>query len=349
MDSGFLTYKEPIAVVALGGNAILKKDQPPTPEIQQANIAVALKSLEKLLDRYDAIALTHGNGPQVGNDLIRSHAAQQHSNLPGLDLVDCDANTQGRIGHWIVMEIRKNPAFRNKKAASIITHVYVDKCNFTPDEYTKYVGPWLNPVDIDFGEASKRGIIYKAPGGQSEKVRRVVPSPMPYRIEEIETIKMLLDKGVITICCGGGGVPVYDPTHEGNRDRIDNKATDRFIPCDVVIDKDWASAVLASSLLELNPDCDVHLYILTDVRGLYKTAQLKEEDFIPEMSLEELDDFISGNTLDAGSIRPKLDAIRSFLKRGGRRAFLGRLDDFNPDNPGTTFYSLEQIELFRTV
>jgi len=348
MDSGFLTYKKPIAVVALGGNAILKKNQPPTSEIQQANIAVALKSLEKLLYAYDAIAFTHGNGPQVGNELIRSHAAQRYYNLPEIDLGVCDANTQGQIGHWIVMEMKKIPSFRDKNVASIITHVYVDKRHFTHDEYTKYVGPWLDPKDIDFEEASKRGIIYKTPDGQNEKVRRVVPSPGPYRIEEIETINMLLNDGVITICCGGGGVPVYDPAYEGNRDKVDDEASDRFIPCDVVIDKDRASAVLASSLLELNADCDVHLIILTDVKGLYKNSQLKEKDFISEMSLNELDDFILRNTLDAGSIRPKLEAIQSFLKKGGKRAYLAGLDDFNPDSPGTTFYSLKQIELFRT-
>jgi carbamate kinase len=348
MENGFLEYKKPIAVVALGGNAILMKNQPPTPEVQQSNISVALKNLEKLLSEYDSIALTHGNGPQVGNELLRSIAGQHCYNLPEIDLVDCDANTQGQIGHWIVMELKKNQAFRHKKAVSIITHVYVDKCHFTPDEYTKYVGPWLNPGEVNLEEASRKGIIFKAPDGQTEKIRRVVPSPKPYRIEEIETINMLLNNGTITVCCGGGGVPIYDPAYEGNRDRVDSEALQRFVPCDVVIDKDRASAVLASSLLVLNPDCDVHLIILTDVKGLFKNSKMREEDFIPEMSLKELDDFISRNALDAGTIRPKLESIRMFLKNGGKKAFLAQLDNYNPENPGTIFYGLEQIELFRT-
>ena len=348
MASNFLKYKRQIAVLALGGNAILKKNQPCDPEVQCYNIAQALKSLEKLVNFYDSVALTHGNGPQVGNDLIRSHAARQHYKLPGIDIADCDANTQGRIGHWIIREMRRNPVFGQKKTACLITHVYVDKIHFTPDEYTKYVGPWLNPSDIDHEEAKRRGIVYKAPDGQNEKVRRVVPSPLPYRIEEIETINMLLNEGVITICCGGGGVPVYDPRYEGNRDGFDPDSAEKFIPSDVVIDKDRASAVLAASLLEMNPDSEVHLIILTDVKGLFKTAQLNDKDFIREMSLESLDSFITQNTLDPGSIQPKLEAIQYFLKNGGKQAVLGSLDNFDLANPGTYFYSVKQIELFRT-
>jgi carbamate kinase len=348
MIADFLKYKRQIAIVALGGNAILRKEQTPEPETQCANIAHALKNLEKLVELYDAIALTHGNGPQVGNDLIRSHAAKQLYNLPRISLADCDANTQGRIGHWIIREMKRNPLFGTKKTACLITHIYVDKMKFTPDEYTKYVGPWLNSSDIDYEKAGRRGIVYKAPDGQNEKVRRVVPSPMPYRIEEIETINRLLNSGVITICCGGGGVPVYDPGYEGNRDTFEPNPSEKFIPSDVVIDKDWASAVLAASLLEMNPDIDVHLIILTDVKGLYRTSKLKDEDYIDEMSLKELDSFIAQNTLDPGSIKPKLEAIRYFLKKGGKQAFLGNLDDFVPEKNGTRFYSVRQIELFRT-
>lgn len=347
MGIGFLENHKQVAVVALGGNAILRKGQKATPENQRKNIAEALVSLEPLLDKYDAFALTHGNGPQVGNDMLRSLAAKKLENLPGISLADCGANTQGRIGNWIVLEMERNGHFSKRKVANLITHVFVDKNEFTKDEYTKYVGPWLIAADVELKKALSKGVVYKTPDGQTDSVRRVVPSPIPYRIAEIDIINDLINFGAITICCGGGGIPVYDPAYEGNLDHCDPSATDRFIASDVVIDKDYASAVLASSLLEINPDWDVHLLILTDANGLYKSAELKPEDFISEMSLDELETFIHKNCLDAGSIRPKLEAIRHFLRKGGKHAFLGSLSEFDPDHPGTHFFSVEQIKLFR--
>jgi carbamate kinase len=347
MGIGFLEYNRQVVVVALGGNAILRKDQTPDPETQRANIAEALKCLEPLLHKYDSIVLTHGNGPQVGNDLIRAHAAKQMRGLPRISLSDCGANTQGRIGHWIVTEMKRNHAFRTREIANLITHVYVDQCKFSEPEYTKYVGPWLSAGEINWLKAKQRGIVYKAPEGQDNQVRRVVPSPMPYRIEEIDIINSLVQKGIITICCGGGGIPVYDPSYEGNKDNFDPDSEEKFIPTEVVIDKDRATAVLAASLLEMNPDIEIHLMILTDVKGLYKTAELKADDFISEMNLDEVNDFILQNKLDAGSIKPKLEAIRHFLNHGGKHAYLGNLCDFSADSPGTHFYSIEQIKLFR--
>lgn len=347
MSIGFLENDRQVAVVALGGNAILRKGQSSDPSTQRANIATALKNLEPLLATYDSFALTHGNGPQVGNDLIRAHTAKQMKNLSRISLSDCGANTQGRIGHWIISEMKRNPKYSTRKIANIITHVYINQNQFTPEEHTKYVGPWLGPGEINWTKAKKRGIIYKAPEGQEELVRRVVPSPIPYKIEEIEIINNLIMQGVITICCGGGGIPVYDKSYPQNIDSSDPKSEDRFIPSDVVIDKDRASAVLATSLLNMNPDSEVHLIILTDVNGLYKTADLREEDYISEMNLGEIDDFLANNDLDSGSIKPKLEAIRYFLKSGGKTAYLGSLSDYDSHNSGTRFSSIDQIQLFK--
>lgn len=347
MSIGFLKNYRQIAVVALGGNAILRKGQSSDPDTQRGNIAKALKSLEPLLDKYDSFALTHGNGPQVGNDLIRAHTAKQMKNLSRISLSDCGANTQGRIGHWIITEMKRNHAFSKRRIANIITHVYVNKNKFAPDEYTKYVGPWLGAGEINWNKAKNREIIYKAPDGQNELVRRVVPSPLPYKIEELEIINNLIMHGVITICCGGGGIPVYDPTFKGNIDGSDPSSIECFIPSDVVIDKDRASAVLAANILKMNPDCDVHLLILTDVKGLYKTSELRDEDFISEMSLNEMEGFIKSNDLDKGSIKPKLEAIMHFLKSGGKYAYLGSLEDFDSNGSGTRFFSIDQIKLFR--
>ena len=205
MGIGFLEYNRQVAVVALGGNAILRKDQRPDPDTQCSNIADALIALEPLLDKYDSFALTHGNGPQVGNDLIRAHAAKAVKGLPRISLADCGANTQGRIGHWIVREMKRNHAFMNRRIANIITHVYVDQSEFSADEFTKYVGPWLSAGEINWEKAKRRGIIYKAPDGHENKVRRVVPSPNPYRIEEIEIGTGFNINGTVTSDCRSSG------------------------------------------------------------------------------------------------------------------------------------------------
>ncbi len=339
-----------LAVIALGGNAILRKGQKATPQVQLANIREAISSIEGALDFYDAFALTHGNGPQVGNDLIRSQAAFEHEGLEELDLVDCVANTQGRIGHWLIHEMKRNPVFAPRNIACVMTHVYVNKNTFKPDEYTKYVGPWRRNDPETRARLDARGINYKSPAGSEESIRRVVPSPSPYAIEEIEIIDDLLKLQIITICCGGGGIPVYNPAYEGNLDG-GSKDDDKFRRTEVVIDKDRASSVLAVSLLERNPTIEVHLIILADIPGLYKTPELRDEEFIPEMSFEELTAFRASTKLDPGSMGPKVEAIHNFLDAGGRHAYLGPLDEFplifDPSSRvGTHFHRTEQLNIF---
>jgi carbamate kinase len=339
-----------IAVIALGGNAILRKGQVASPEVQLQNLREAVANLESVLDRYVSVAITHGNGPQVGNDLIRSYAAAQFEGLEELDLVDCGANTQGRIGHWLIHELKRNPMFSDRSVACVLTHVYVNNDTFTEDEYTKYIGPWRPNNPETRAKLNAKGVIYKSPAGSEDSIRRVVPSPMPYAIEEIDIINHLLSRGVITVCCGGGGIPVYDPCYEGNLDGTtdDEKC---FRRSEVVIDKDRASSILAVSLIENNPTIDVEFIILADIKGLYRTADLLEEDFIPEMSYDELQEFMARTELDPGSIGPKVEAIHHFLEAGGRHAYFGPLDDlsriFDPAaDVGTHFHRTLQVPMF---
>ncbi len=339
-----------IAVIALGGNAILRKGQPASPDVQLENLRDAIHNLEATLERYSSFALTHGNGPQVGNDLIRSASAADNEDLPELDLVDCVANTQGRIGHWIIHEIKRNPAYAEHNAACVLTHVYVDNDTFTDDEYTKYVGPWRPNTAEMRASLDARRIKYKSPAGSEDFIRRVVPSPMPYAIEEIDIINRMLSRGVITICCGGGGIPVYDPGYAGNLDGVSSRGG-RFCRSEVVIDKDRASSILAVSLIEHNPAIDVEFIILADIKGLYRNAGLKDEDFIPEMSIEELHEFMARTELDPGSIGPKLESIHRFLLQGGKHAWFGPLHDFSSifdpaARVGTHFYNTGQMEMF---
>jgi carbamate kinase len=350
MNPALLESGMKIAVIALGGNAILRKGQKASPQVQLANIREAIHNLENVLDVYHTFAITHGNGPQVGNDLIRSYTAAEHEGLPELDLVDCGANTQGRIGHWLIHEMKRNPIFAERKIACVLTHVYVDKDTFAPDEYTKYIGPWRPNNPETRARFDARAVIYKSPAGSEESIRRVVPSPSPYAIEEIDIIDQLLNGGVITICCGGGGIPVYNPTYEDNLNGS-VKGGETFQRSEVVIDKDRASSILAISLLEKNPTIEVHLIILADVKGLYRTPELRDEDFIPDMSYEELKAFREQTKLDPGSIGPKVEAICDFLDAGGRHAYFGPLDEFplifDPSSPvGTHFHRTQQLNMF---
>ncbi|MCX6645974.1 MAG: hypothetical protein NTY09_06420 [bacterium] len=340
--------QEHFAVIALGGNAILRKGQTAEPSTQMKNLREAIGNLTPALDRYKSFAITHGNGPQVGFELIRSWLGYDVERIPELGLTDCVANTQGCIGHWLLKEIKNHPQFRTHPVASILTHVYVEKNEFSDDEYTKYFGPWIPNTKAKREKLDKQGIKYRIPEGQTEKLRRVVPSPIPYKIEEFETIASLIEKGVITICCGGGGIPVFDATRA-----VSNGApsTERFMQSEVVIDKDRASALLAANILNYIEGSDVELVILMDSRGLYRDAHCLDEDFIPQMTLAELDNFIANSNLDSGTIGPKLEAIQFFLKSGGKRAYLGPLSNFaqifDPDSGvGTIFLHSPQLGLY---
>ncbi len=344
----FEGMQERFAVIALGGNAILRKGQTADPSTQMKNLREAVDKLSPALSRYKSFAITHGNGPQVGFDLSRSWAGFKNEKIPELGLADCVANTQGRIGHWLLKEIKNHPEFRTHPVASIMTHVYVEKNEFSDDEYTKYVGRWLPNTDEMRARLDKHGIHYKVPKGQVEKIRRVVPSPNPYKIEEFETVASLMEKGVITVCCGGGGIPVYDASRDADDSSLD---AERFMQSEVVIDKDRASAVLAANILDYMEGADVELIILMETRGLFKNAQCRDEDFIPHMTLAELDTFIAETKLDSGTIGPKLEAIQFFLRSGGRRAYLGPLSDFpevfDPDSDkGTIFLQSPQLGLY---
>jgi len=344
----FEGMQERFAVVAIGGNAILQKGQDADPSVQMANLRAAVNNLAPALSRYRSFALTHGNGPQVGNDLIRSYQAHKAEGLAELGIADCGANTQGRIGHWIALQMHNHDRFRHYPVTCVLTHVRVEKNKFEPSEYTKYVGPWRPDTPEMRAALDRRGIVYRIPEGQSEKLRQVVPSPNPYAIEEFGTIANLLEIGVITICCGGGGIPVFDTSRSSAGDA---GSEPQLVQSEVVIDKDRASSLLASQLLKYFNGADVELVILMDSKGLYRTSECRDEDFIPKMTLSELDQFLASTDLDPGSIRPKLEAIRDFLKSGGRRAFLGPLSDFaqvfDPDSDaGTVFLQSSQLGLY---
>lgn len=342
----FRGMQEHFAVIALGGNAILRKGQTADPETQAKNLRRAVAKLVPALNIYSSFALTHGNGPQVGNDLTRSYAGRKLKGIPELSLADCVANTQGRIGHWILRELRNNPDFKTVPSACVLTHVYVEKNSFRKDEYTKGVGPWLPNTEGVRKDLESRGAVYSVSADRKE-LRMTVPSPRPVDIDEFRIISSLLRAGVITVCCGGGGIPLY------NRDIAQGKSPVRgkTVQSNVVVDKDLASALLAVKLLEEYEGAEIDLIILMEQRGLFRDARCRSRDFIQEMTLAELDEFLESNELDRGSILPKLEAVKLFLEAGGKNAYLGPLDGFEEifqpgSRVGTHFTQLPQLHLY---
>lgn len=235
------------AVVALGGNALIKKGQRGDIHEQFANARESLAGIVDLIREGYKIAITHGNGPQAGAELIKNDCAKNQ--IPPLPLGCIDAETEGWMGYMIEQSLQNKLKKEgiNRTVVTIITQVIVDKNDSSLKNPTKFVGPAYKENEIE--PLRQKGWIIKE--DKSKGFRRVVPSPLPMEIVEKGAIKHLVDSGIIVIAAGGGGIPVYiekDGTYEG---------------IDAVIDKDRASAVLARDIkAEL-------LVILTDVEFVY--------------------------------------------------------------------------------
>jgi len=291
-------------VVALGGNALLRRGQPMTAEIQRENVAIAAKSLAPLAHDYQLV-ISHGNGPQVGLLSLQSAAYTEVEEYP-LDILG--AQTEGMIGYMIEQELG-NLLPMEEPLATILTMVEVDPEDPAFDNPTKPIGPVYSEEEAK-ALAEERGWSV-APDG--EHWRRVVASPEPQRIFEMRPIHWLLENGATVICAGGGGIPtVYKP--DGTLEGVE-----------VVIDKDRASALLAFEL-------DAGLLILaTDTDGVYLDWGTEDARRIERTTPEEMElhDF------EEGSMGPKVEAACDFVRRSGGRAVIGALSDLEGMVAGT--------------
>ncbi len=285
-------------VVALGGNALLKRGEPMTHDVQRTNIRVAAQALAPVAQQHQLV-LAHGNGPQVGLLALQSSAYKEVEAYP-LDVLG--AQTEGMIGYMIEQELG-NLLPMEVPFATILTMVEVDPGDPAFLNPTKFVGPVYEKVEADrlIGE---KGWVFKQDGA---KWRRVVPSPLPKRIFEIRPVQWLLEKGTIVICAGGGGIPtMYDPTKE------------RWLTgIEAVIDKDLASELLARQV-----EADL-LVIATDVNGVYLDWGKPEQRMIGRITVEELKTY----PFPAGSMGPKVAAAIQFVEKTGKRAAIGSLAD----------------------
>ena len=297
--------KNRLAVVALGGNALLRGDQVGTIEEQEKNTTDTLENLIFLIkEGYDLI-ITHGNGPQVGNVLMRNDAGEQLYNIAQMPVDICVADTQGGIGYMIERMFRnvlkKHDIERN--VVCLVTQVIVDKNDPAFSDPQKRIGKIYDIEQADKLREQKGWQFLeevKTEGGY----RRVVPSPKPIRIMNQDIIGDLARKGNIVIASGGGGVPVY----------IDEENMIR--PAEAVIDKDMASSLLAS---DIGAD---EFYILTDVPYVYTNYKKPDQKIQEFLDYKDTLRYLQEGQFSKGSMAPKIEACLNFVKRGGSKSVI---------------------------
>lgn len=279
-------------LVAIGGNALLKRGETLGIANQRRNMGAAAASLAAIARAHEMI-LVHGNGPQVG---LLALEADAYKDAPPYPLDVLGAESQGMIGFVIEEAMRR--ALPEREVATLLTQTLVDPADPAFAAPSKPIGPVYDEATAK-ALAAERGWSV-APDGKAW--RRVVASPAPTRIVEIEPIRILIDSGCLVICAGGGGIPV----------RADAGAPEGI---EAVIDKDLAASLLA---LELGAD---RLLILTDVDGLYAGWGTPGQRRLASVSARDLDPA----AFASGSMRPKVEAVRGFAAASGKPAFIGSL------------------------
>lgn len=277
-------------VIALGGNALGK-----TPEEQLKLVQNTAKSIVEIVKEGHEVIIAHGNGPQVGMiNLAMDFACENNAGTPNMPFAECGAMSQGYIGYHLQQsiseELRKNNI--NKDCVTLITQVEVDKNDKAFNNPTKPVGMFYSKEDALKIEKEK-GYTFVEDAGRG--YRRVVPSPKPINIIELNVIKQLIENNNIVIAVGGGGIPVI-------------KTENGYVGTDAVIDKDLSSAKLAT---QLNADI---LLILTAVDKVYINYNKENQESLDEITLEEAQKYIEEGQFAKGSMLPKVEACMNFVK-----------------------------------
>lgn len=301
-------------VLAIGGNAIIKEGQKGTLEEQVQNISESSGPVLDLIEQGNTVVITHGNGPQVGNTLIKNQMAE--SVVPAYPLDVLDAETQGNLGYLIQQTFRNKMVERNinRPIATIVTQSVVSQDDPAFSNPTKPIGPFYTQEELDkILETEKISYIEDSGRGY----RRVVASPKPVTIVEKDAIQALLDKEITVITAGGGGIPV---TEENGV----LKGTD------AVIDKDFASALLAA---EVNAD---YLFILTGVEQVAIHFGTPQQQNLLEMTVEEALRYMEEGHFPKGSMGPKIEAAIMFLEKGGKNVVITSIDKLQDALEGKT-------------
>lgn len=292
-----------LAVVALGGNALLKGNQDGSITQQEKNTYETCKNLLNLINKDFDIVLTHGNGPQVGNILLRNEAGYNQYKIPKMPLDICVADSQGGIGYMIERQMKNllNENNIDKNVLTIITQVLVDINDPAFQKPTKPIGAFYLKEEADL-LAKVNNWAFKE-DSRKRGWRRVVASPKPLEVLNKKIIKELAVNGNIVIAAGGGGVPVY----------INNG---RLYGVDAVIDKDLASALLAKEI-----DAD-SFYILTDVPKVYLNFGKPNQKAIDKITVNEIKKYFDDGEFASGSMKPKILAAMNFIESGGKQTVI---------------------------
>ncbi|MDP3147697.1 MAG: carbamate kinase [Ignavibacteria bacterium] len=291
-----------IAVVALGGNALLKGSQIGTINEQEDNTYKTCNFLTELLKQYNLV-ITHGNGPQVGNILLRNEAGFDSYKIPKMPLDICVADSQGGIGYMIERQILNILVEKKVKrnVVTLVTQVLVDKDDPAFQNPTKPVGKYFLKEEAELLSKANNWVFKE--DARKRGWRRVVASPQPIRIVNKEIIEALTRKGNIVIAAGGGGIPVIDVN--GNLHGVD-----------AVIDKDLASSLLAN---EIGADA---FFILTDVAKVSINFQKPNAKELDKLSVRQATKYLKAGEFGSGSMGPKIQAAISFIKNGGKEAVI---------------------------
>ena len=289
-----------VAVVAIGGNSLIKDKEHQTVPDQYEAAQETCVHIAAMIEQGWDVAIGHGNGPQVGFILRRSELARHELHEVPLDF--CGADTQGAIG-YMLQQILYNEFRRRgmkKQAATVVTQVLVDRNDPAFANPTKPIGSFLSEEEAQERREEGWKVIEDAGRGW----RRVVPSPRPVRVIERDAVKQLIDAGFVVITVGGGGIPVIED-EEGNLKGVA-----------AVIDKDYASSLLATGI-----GADLFL-ISTSVEKVALNYGKPDQKWLDEMTLAEARKYLAEGHFAPGSMKPKIEAIISFLENGGQEAII---------------------------
>ena len=297
-----------LAVVAIGGNSLVKDKQHQTVEDQYLAAKETCYHIADMIEQGWDVAIGHGNGPQVGFILRRSEIAAKVAGMHEVPLDVCGADSQGAIGYALQQNLINEFKRRGirKQAATVVTQVVVDRNDPSFQKPSKPIGGFMEEADAR-ERAEKEGWTVVEDAGRGW--RRVVASPLPQEIIELQAVRELLDAGIITITVGGGGIPVIR-TENGDVQGVA-----------AVIDKDYASSLLARSI-----GADLFL-ISTAVEKVYLNLNKPDQRAIDRMTVAEAKQYMAEGHFAKGSMLPKIEAILWFLEAGGKEALVT-----NPEN-----------------
>src|SRR5437899_10479302 len=300
-DETSLPRQTPVTVLALGGNAILQRNQAGTFEEQYENVKSTAIQIATLVNDGFRIVIVHGNGPQIGATVIRHEMGRKK--VPPLPLHACGAETQGFLG-YIIQQSLQDELFKrrtNKSVATVVTQVLVEPNDPAFRNPSKPIGPFYTKEQRDALLRSRGDLVIEEDSGRG--YRRLVPSPDPKAVIEDEAIRVLVDDESVVIACGGGGIPVV-------------RQGDQLKGVEAVIDKDLAAERLATSIHAES------LVILTDVEGVYLNYGKPNQQLLSEINRDELEGYAKKGYFARGSMAPKVERAIRIMPNGARRAIV---------------------------